>query len=619
MPNTYIVIFLLVVSSSIRAQSSQPILGKSEDVILYQFPNDGDTYVSEKTTLIIRPNPSFVHGSSERDFSFDVRGASSGPHSGKVVIADDDETVIFKPDQPFAVNERVDVIFSILSTENISPIPFHFRINALSEAEQGKLLKAFGESEEKENLKYVSGHIQANSNDTITPSQFIVDTLVPEKIAPGDIFTTKNGTDAFLETLDNHASPIYQQQVFNPPCEDFRPWENKFYSYIYSNQVFLLDSDHHPVDTIACGYGYVTDDHEFRLLPNGHVLLMANEARDTDMRVITGDSTATSHGTVIGGIIQELDNAKPRNVVFFWRTWDHFQDTDVVHIDFHSPNLRTLDYCHLNSLEEDTDGNIIASFRNMDEVTKINRTTGKIVWRWGGKNNYFHFGSGDTIPFSYQHDVRRIANGHITMMDNGNYHPTTWGDGSVHDTAWSRAIEYELDESSLTATAVWEYRNIDFTSAAGNVQRLPNGNTFICSGDLGLEKATEVTSEGEKVFQLSFPIGAFTFRMYRFPVPPSSSNLVRLTGAAATARLQSIYPNPAQNRTTVTFSVVNAGDAEIDLLDVLGNTVLRAHEKLSGAGAYSDDLDLHELAAGIYYCKISADGNTMMNKVIVRK
>src|SRR5439155_23053659 len=130
---------------------------------------------------------------------------------------------------------------------------------------------------------------------------------------------------------------------------------------------------------------------------------------------------------------------------------------DATDVQFHNPNETFFDYAHLNSVDVDTDGNILASFRSMDEVTKINHNNGKIIWRWGGKNNYFTLVGNDTLPFSHQHDVRCIANGHITMFDNGNYRKTIWGDQSYHDTAYSRAIEYQLDESSLTAQPVWQY------------------------------------------------------------------------------------------------------------------------------------------------------------------
>ena len=50
-----------------------------------------------------------------------------------------------------------------------------------------------------------------------------------------------------------------------------------------------------------------------------------------------------------------------------------------------------IDYCHTNAIEQDNDGNILISSRNMDEITKINRITGQIIWRLGGKNNQFEF------------------------------------------------------------------------------------------------------------------------------------------------------------------------------------------------------------------------------------
>ena len=616
--------FLLRLSSALfiiamltaRLQAQNAPIERAKNLIEYQSPNNEDTYVPERTTLIVRLNSIIISRHAVSDYSFEVRGELSGIHQGKVLISDDNETVIFKPYQPFTLSERVNVTFSISGAEKIAPVSYSFRITSISEEEQRMRLRSFRESEERENRKYLSSEIQAQANDTILPSKFVLNILIPEKIAPGYIFTTRNGNQSFIETLDNQASPIFRRQLVYPFCENFRPWKNKSLSYNNRDQVYLLDSNHTPIDSFMCGNGYTTDDHEFQLLPNGHTLLMANDTRDTDMRVITGDSTSTPHGTVIGGIIQELDLQK--NVVFQWRTWDHFNIRDVMHSNINNPNLRYVDYCHLNSIEPDTDGNLIISFRAMDEVTKINRSNGKIIWRWGGKNSYFSF-VGDTLPFTYQHDVRRIANGHITMLDNGNYRTSIWGNGSYHDTAWSRAIEYNLDESNLTATAIWQFSDMDFSSAAGNVQRLANGNTFICSGPFGLQKAIEVTPSGEKVFQLSYPIGDFTFRAYRFSPNSETSSIVRLPDASNSFEFRGIYPNPAQNSATITFSVKNTGDMQIDLLDVLGHTVRSVKEKLSEAGVYSVSVDVHDLAAGVYYCKLLQSGNAAVKMIVVQK
>ena len=83
------------------------------------------------------------------------------------------------------------------------------------------------------------------------------------------------------------------------------------------------------------------------------------------------------------------------------------------------------------------------------EITKIDRYSGDIIWRMGGKNNQFTFvnESEEFAPlyFMWQHDVRRLSTGHITLFDVG----------EINVRPWSRVVEYELNESNKTATIVW--------------------------------------------------------------------------------------------------------------------------------------------------------------------
>src|SRR2546422_8452549 len=48
---------------------------------------------------------------------------------------------------------------------------------------------------------------------------------------------------------------------------------------------------------------------------------------------------------------------------------------------------------HGNSIELDSDGNLLLSSRHMSEITKIDRQTGDIIWRMGlnSKHNDFTF------------------------------------------------------------------------------------------------------------------------------------------------------------------------------------------------------------------------------------
>src|SRR5207247_5902680 len=112
--------------------------------------------------------------------------------------------------------------------------------------------------------------------------------------------------------------------------------------------------------------------------------------------------------------------------------------------------------------------------------------------------------------------------------------------------------------------------------------------------------AVEVTQSGEKVFQMSIQTGAFSYRTYRFPF---TLDAVRRNGTANTFQVAGIYPNPAQTIATVAFTIAEAGPVTIDLVDIMGRLVQSMTEKLSEAGKYSADLDIHDLPAGTYYCR----------------
>ena len=215
------------------------------------------------------------------------------------------------------------------------------------------------------------------------------------------------------------------------------------------------------------------------------------------------------YAVVTGIIVQELDQAK--NVVFQWRSWDHFQITDNTHEDL---TAATIDYVHSNAIELDGDGNILLSSRHLDEITKIDRSTGNTIWRMGGKNNQFTFVN-DSIGYSHQHAIRRLANGNFTLFDNGNFHTPPF----------SRAVEYQVDEVNKVATLVWQYRNNpDYVSVAmGYVQRLSNGNTLIGWGATN-PSVTEVTSDGKKVYEMSLPDQVVSYRAFRYQWNVSGCN-----------------------------------------------------------------------------------------------
>lgn len=189
----------------------------------------------------------------------------------------------------------------------------------------------------------------------------------------------------YLMILDSTGNAVKYKKL-DQPSFDFKVQPNGELSYAQvismtggygETRWIVTDSAFTPIDTFQCGNGYVADVHDFLLLPNGHALLMAYDPEPLDMsKVVDGENP---NATVVGGIIQELDNSK--NVIFQWRSWDYLPITD----SYEPLTTKTLDYLHINAIELDNDGNILFSSRHFSSIVKIDRQTGEIMWVMGVK------------------------------------------------------------------------------------------------------------------------------------------------------------------------------------------------------------------------------------------
>lgn len=364
------------------------------------------------------------------------------------------------------------------------------------------------------------------NGDTLPPGFPELTVVKSAEPYDGYFFFGNNGIAAsnFLIIMDNDAKVIKYKRV--PLSFDFKVQPNGLLSYqqpfsfgnladgYAESNIYITDSDLNIIDTFQCKSGYIADFHDFKLLPNGHSLLISYDIQHMDLSQVITDGHPDA--TVIGAVVQELD--RDRNVVFQWRSWDHIP----LENSYFPLNTSRVDYVHINSVELDDDGHIIISSRHLNEITKINRQTGDIIWQLGGKGNDFTFiGENESNApdyFSEQHDARRLDNNNITLFDNGNQHVPEY----------ARAVEYELDEVNKTAKLVWEYRhNPDILSRnQGSTQRLPNGGNVIGwggSGILNLPSITEITPDNELAIEVSLPkgvtFGQSTYRAYKFPYP----------------------------------------------------------------------------------------------------
>jgi Arylsulfotransferase (ASST)/Secretion system C-terminal sorting domain/Bacterial Ig-like domain len=516
------IISMLLLNCIIYSQSN----GIANGNIIYVSPIPNSQLNSSLTNIIIRTNNLLNIQSVNPDLIY-AKGSKSGVHNGNVVVSDDGRTIIFKPYIKFSPAETVTVYIKQglknISGNSIGNYSFSFSISKqgipLYSGIKTILEKEIKNSEENINSISKSNTIlkqmqKVNDDSLNLPSDFPqLYISVLSNPSPGYLFMSNFDASAFdpsqqkltqpyLMILNNSGRPFYYKRMSNF-CIDFTLQPGGLITYFDSKvgYFYAMNSHFSIVDSFYCGNRYPTDFHELQILPNGHYLIIGDDYEVVDMsKIVTGGDT---NAVVTGIIIQELDENK--NVVFQWRSWDHYKITDAT--DDISLTDSIIDPIHTNAIEEDRDGNLLISDRHMDEITKIDRQTGDIIWRLGGKNNQFQF-LNDDVGFSHQHDIRRLPNGDITLFDDGNLH---WSQLS------SRAVEYNLDENNKTTELVWQFKNIpdEYTDAMGNVQRLADGNTVIGWGTGG-PAITEVTQQGLKELELSLPENVFNYRAFNF-------------------------------------------------------------------------------------------------------
>ena len=176
--------------------------------------------------------------------------------------------------------------------------------------------------------------------------------------------------------LDSLGNPFFYKRLESVGY-DWKLQPNGKITYFdgYGRMYFGMDSTFTVVDSFYCKNDYNTNEHDLTILPDGHILLIGEDDYYIDMSRLIQDGQ--TNVAIMGTVIQELD--KHKNVVFQWRSQDHFDVLDATSDIGLSGQL--IDFPHTNSVDIDVDSNIIISSRHADEITKIDRETGDIIWR----------------------------------------------------------------------------------------------------------------------------------------------------------------------------------------------------------------------------------------------
>ena len=269
-------------------------------------------------------------------------------------------------------------------------------------------------------------------------------------------------------------------------------WEGDNNAGIGSGEHVVVDAAYRELFRVPGGHGRQADLHEFRLTDRNTALFFADA-------VVGAGAGPGQPADLLDCAVQEVDLVSGA-VVFEWHSLDHIDVSESVEAPPAEAG-QAYDYFHANSIDEDADGNLIVSARNTSAVYKIERPTGRVLWRLGGKRSDFRMGPG--TGFALQHDARRRPDGTLSIFDDGQAGP-------------SRGIVLRIDETAMTAALVREYPSPAglLSTSQGNVQFLPGGNVFVGWGSV--PRFSEFSVDGRLVLDAGFTASQ-SYRDFRFP------------------------------------------------------------------------------------------------------
>ncbi|HEY6353648.1 MAG TPA: arylsulfotransferase family protein, partial [Burkholderiaceae bacterium] len=359
-----------------------------------------------------------------------VSGSDSGSHGGHLRAYSQGDGASFVPSKPFSQGETVTVRGEVSAAGRARRFAYRFVVatkDVLPYLPQpppsGKDYNEKQHFRSAPSLEAPLLNISAN-----TPQASPGDIFAAPYSGPGppgpmivdgagnlvwfDPLSTKVGAAANLQVQQLGDKPVLTWWQGYIPPQGFGQGEEIIYNTAYQQ-----------IGRVHAGNGYKADLHEFKLTPQGTALLTVFAPIDCDLSVVGGPSG----GSVTDSIFQEID-LRTSLVRREWHSLDHVALGDSYSTPTGSSAAWPYDYFHINSIDQRADGTTLISARNTWALYVTNTANGSVQSAIGGKRSSSKLGAGTHT--AYQHDATTLANGTISVFDNGavpKVHPQSRG------------------------------------------------------------------------------------------------------------------------------------------------------------------------------------------------
>jgi hypothetical protein len=459
-----------------------------------------------------------------------VSGSITGGHSGHVAAFSQGDGASFLPSQPFQPGETVTVRGKLLANGHWQPFAFRFAVSVPDPIPWEPPGKEPTGSPAQVQHYHSAPSLQAPSIEVTTGSGSSAGDIFTAPYsgpgANGPMIVDSTGQLVWLHPLPKgvFATNLQVQTYEGQPVLTW--WQGHIPKQGFGEgEEVIANSSYREIAHVYAGNGFKADLHDFHLTANDTALMTVFNPIHCNL---TSDG-GPQDGAVTDSIFQEVD-LRTGLVRRQWASLDHVALDESYSSPLGASAEWPFDYFHINSLDEEPDGDMLISARNTWALYQLNEQTGQVLSRAGGKHSTIKMGAGTLTAF--QHDATLLPSGLISVFDNG-------GLPTVHPQ--SRGIVVSLNAQTGTETLVAEYEHPSALKAGsqGDVQSLPSGNLFI---GWGAEPwFSEFSSSGQLLFDARMPPGDESYRAYRFPWTGTPTEAPAIAASASASGPVTVY------------------------------------------------------------------------------